>query len=978
GEPIQVSLMAQPADASELVKHKVLVGSSDNDFRRDSVLRLSGYSEVGVTAASAVFWSGVLGVTTDNFELRDWKLFELEGFVDSAGRFASGGELSLDAFYDGELTIAQSAYTVEQQNGDVSIAQTSLSTLTVNPLVEEAMTQVYFADVNGDALHTIALTEGDVLGTTLRLYARSSDPDEQVTLPDAEDLILPEGISATLVSAEAGYSEYKISAALAPIGVTDDPLTVSTQVIFSDSGVSAPITQHINIELEKISTTPTFGDSQAVTLLFKADDGQRNQIYGDLGSAEGVYFELPTIDETSRSDDLLNYRLEDIPKWMTLVEPAGSLHGSSETHYSLEFEEQELATLRWKFDRDFLVSEDDPDSSATLHWLAIHTEPSNLKISVSEPLEILVTRAPYPTAPAVFGKTSFESTEGQVDNFGFSDYEINLGGFNAALAAGDADVKNGVSITLNVTGTEDLGSGLNLKFDSADGEISQAINGESVVLSYDQFKSASLTFDDGMDFNGDFGVAISAAFTLGGTTRKSKEVLDVVVRVANDPEEVTSSITVSEESVDEDSYIELVTGVPSAGQIGLAAAGYDAANDDLSVLLRINSAVQLYKVNAEGNDELVQALDTTDTLSDYDVTDALVESTGSAELSNYRMFVPNGVSEVTVALVTQSFDKATGLAKPGKDEASSFSISVNPVLDAPESVLSGLQTDGDGQAYVVIQEDQLTAKKIGVLSFSPDPTEYATVELTLSDGFLTAGGKLRVAPNDAFTLVPTNETEVDGRSFADAYAITWNASQSGDFIPRVPMQVEVIPGLDYFNTQAAGDELADAVGGIADALTIQATSRFDSGSDEPSLLGAPISVKLLVREANDAPELVVDLLDEDLMASQLEAEIFERFETAEDDGQWQAAGSTYKYSDADFGDTHAATLISGVRTDDLLTGDSPVNISRDPVQLDAAYWQSTTIGDSGSLVSNSAVSAGLVEIAAPPPLVTRVRYPMVL
>ena len=102
------------------------------------------------------------------------------------------------------------------------------------------------------------------------------------------------------------------------------------------------------------------------------------------------------------------------------------------------------------------------------------------------------------------------------------------------------------------------------------------------------------------------------------------------------------------------------------------------------------------------------------------------------------------------------------------------------------------------------------------------------------------------------------------------------------------------------------------------------------------------------------------------MASQLEAEIFERFETAEVDGQWQAAGSTYKYSDADFGDTHAATLISGVRTDDLLTGDSPVNISRDPVQLDAAYWESTTIGDSGSLVSNSAVAAGLVEIAAPP------------
>jgi tryptophan 2,3-dioxygenase len=55
-----------------------------------------------------------------------------------------------------------------------------------------------------------------------------------------------------------------------------------------------------------------------------------------------------------------------------------------------------------------------------------------------------------------------------------------------------------------------------------------------------------------------------------------------------------------EDSVDEASYIELVNGVPIAGQIGLAVNGYDSANDDLSVLLRMNSAVQLYKVNAAG------------------------------------------------------------------------------------------------------------------------------------------------------------------------------------------------------------------------------------------------------------------------------------------------------------------------------------------------------------------------------------------
>jgi hypothetical protein len=940
GEPIQVLLTAKPADASEIVKHKVLVGSSVTNFRKDSVLSLSGYSEIAVSNADADFWSGVLMVDAANFKSREWKLFELEGFVDSKGSFTRSGELFLDAFYDGSLTIAQSAYTVEQQNGDKSAPQTRISTLTVNPVVDQAMTQVYFADVHGNTLQTIALTEGDALGATLRLYARSSDPDEQVKLPDAKDLILPKGMTARFVSEDTGFREYLISAASNESIAVDKPITVSAEVIFSDNGIAAPITQQINIELTKISTTPIFDGIEPGGLTFQVVDGQRNQINGDPVSRQGVHFKLPTIAEESRSDDALSYRLEDIPKWMTLVTPAGSLIASSDTRYSLEFEEQELATLRWKFDRDFLVSKDAPDASAKLTLLAIHTEPSNLQISVSQPLDVLVTRSPNPTVPAVFGKTSFNLTEGQFDKISLSDYEINLGGFNAALAAGDADVKSGVSITLSVNGTDDLSSGLSLKFERANGEISQEISGKSVVLSYDEFKSASLTFDDGKDFNGDFGIALSAAFTLGGTTRESKAVLDVGVRVSNDPEEVSSSITLGEESVDEASYIELVNGVPSAGQIGLAVNGYDPVNDDLSVLLRMNSAVQLYKVNAAGKDELVKALDTTAQLSDYDVTDALIESTGSTALSNYRMFVPNGVSEVKVGLVTQSFDKATGLAKLGKDAESLLSISVNPVLDAPELVLSGLQTHA-GQAYVVIQEDQLAAKKIGVLSFSPDPTEYSTLELKLSDGFLEAGGKLRVVPNDSvYTLAPTNETVVDGRSFADAYEITWKASKLGDFIPRVPIQVELIPGLDYFNTQAPSNELAGAVVFVEDALTIQATSRFDSVVDRSLALGAPpVSVKILVREANDAPELY--LLEEEL-AYQLEAEIFERFEAAEVGGQLQAAGRTYDYRDADFGDTHAATLISGSRMNKLLTGDSPdtidspVTISRGPEQLDAA------------------------------------------
>ena len=283
---------------------------------------------------------------------------------------------------------------------------------------------------------------------------------------------------------------------------------------------------------------------------------------------------------------------------------------------------------------------------------------------------------------------------------------------------------------------------------------------------------------------------------------------------------------------------------------------------------------------------------------------------------------------------------------------------MNSTLDTPELVLSGLQRDTAGQAYVVIQEDQFTAKKIGVLSFSPDPTEYATVALTLSEAFAARGGKLRVAPNDdLYTLVPS----------ADGYEITWNESQVGSFIPRTPIVVEIVPGVDYFNTQAGNDELESAVSGVQDALTIRATSRFDSSSEleEPEELpGAPVSVKLLVREANDAPELVA-FIDEEAKALALEAEVYEHFESDEPSGGLHLGGSVYQFSDVDLGDLHAATLALGLRTDQLLAGTSPEMILRDPVSLDGAYWESTIIGSDGSLISNTAVAAGFVVITAP-------------
>ncbi len=959
-----VSFSTTLADASELVVHQVLVGSLSGDFSADSILGLSGYTELAPTLLDADYWSGVLGEDVADFDSAGWKLFQIESAVNEDGVFSKSGELELDTFYDGTLTVAQSAYTVELQNGDASVAQTNVQTLTVNPLVDSASTNIYFADSSGNAINSVVLTEGDTegdtAGATFRIYASSSDSDEVLDLPDA--LTLPAGFSITSVADGEGFKTYQVVAQEGLSVTAGETPSVAAQVVVVDDTVSETANLTLDIALTKIATTPTFVADEVTDLAIGVIDGQRYATHGDATSGLGVYFELPTTAEASRSDDTLTYRLADIPKWMTLVTPVGSLVSSTETHYTLAFSEADLPSVRWKFDRDFLLSETDSDATATLQWVAVHTEASNFDSKDSDPVLIGVERAPHPTKPSIFGQTTFEANEGASTSYSLADYEISLGGFQAVLDAGQDDgatvaeiaaatlVKEGVSVELTVPGADTLGLSLSYT-DSGGAAILQPLSGDPVQLTYDAFKSASIVFDNGADFNGSFDINLSVGFALGGTTRESESPLVIAVNVANEPEEVTSSVDeTSVPDVDEGSFIALVTTAPNDGELGLAVTGYDAVNDDLSVLLKLNSEVQLYKSQSGGAEALVTAIDAEGDNNFYDVTDALVADAVAA----YRLYVPAGVSEVNGALVTRSFDKASGLAVNGVDTDSDFSISVNPVLDAPELVLSGLKTAAGGEVYVVIQEDQAIAKKIGVLSFSPDPMEYATVDLHLSAGFVAAGGTLALSPLPAG--ITWTEDAVTG-----AYSIIWDNAEVGDLIPRSDIQVQIIPGTDYFNTDEPSDQLADAVADIADVLTINATSRFDNdrlsaGRD----LDEPITVKLLVREANDNP-----LLAENLQADAFEAVVWERLEANEGDGLAQVGGNVYGYTDADVGDSHAVSPDFSSRREQLLAGDSPKTFARDPVLLTRAYWESSTIGSLSSYAANVAKAAGLIAMSQP-------------
>uniref|UniRef100_UPI00404739A0 hypothetical protein n=1 Tax=Mariniflexile sp. TaxID=1979402 RepID=UPI00404739A0 len=543
----QVTLSTTLADASELIVHQVLVGSRQTGFSADSILGLSGYTELAPTLLDAGYWSGVLDVDVANFESTNWKLFQLESAENEDGVFSTSGKLALDAFYDGTLTVAQSAYTVELQNGDASVAQTNVQTLTVNPLVDSASTNIYFADSSGNAINSVVLTEGDTegdtAGATFRIYASSSDSDEVLVLPDT--LELPAGFSLTSDVGDqgVGYKTYRVVANEGVSIVAGQTPSVGASVKLTDDSPSTTISRTLNIALTKIATTPTFVADEVTDLAISVIDGQRYATHGDSASGLGVYFELPTIPEASRSDDTLTYRLEMIPKWMTLVSPVGSLVSSTETHYTLAFSEADPQSLRWKFNRDFLLSETDPDATATLKWIAVHTEASNFDTMESEPIDITVTRTPYPSVPVIVGPKEISGVEG--DAISLSGYSVNLGAFEALLTK----EQKAASVTVGVAV-----EGRDLKRTSKDGEplvleVGDLTESSGAVtnIAYEDLALATVVFKDPdlvtTASSGPLSFTLSAEFTLDTNYRTSDLNAGLVeVTIQNLPEPLNPSV----------------------------------------------------------------------------------------------------------------------------------------------------------------------------------------------------------------------------------------------------------------------------------------------------------------------------------------------------------------------------------------------------------------------------------------------------
>ena len=871
GDPIKVSFSALPVDASEAFVHQVLVGSLVGGEATDSILGLSGYYELSASDLSEVYWSGVLDVSQSEFESGRWMLFERQGLADQAGVYASNADLYLEAFYDGSLIVAQSAYTRELQNGDTSDAISNVSTLTVAPLVDIDQTQIYFADVEGNPLDTIALTEGDALGKTLRLYARSSDTDEELILPSLEKFTLPEGLSATFLAEGDGYNTYRIVAAEGLDVSADGTLALSAEVGIEDSSVSAVVDRALNIELLKVATPPSFTEGPG--LVFSVLDGQKNETYGDKSSAKGVYFSLPVIDAESRSDDTLTYLLEGIPKWMTLANPVGSRVASTQDTYSLQFEEGDLADLRWRFDRGFVAAESDEHASATLSWLAVHTEPTNFKSATSDPVEITIKRAPYPSVPVVFGPRAIAGTEGEA--LSLNGFDVKLGRFEELLTL---DEKNdSVTVMLSVQGrTLTKTSKEGEAYELSVGALSPDGSSAAIDIPYAELATASMVMAD-PDFFGTIDLSLVAQFELGGHRLSSANIFDVEVAIANRPEQPSPTIVDLPESIPENVSslgvdrrdgirIKIVGEQENAGDGNtIYSLNYDlgfqqVSGEEVSVQLVLDSRAELWLIDdSDAGGQMLSPMFWDDEAQSktYDVTNGVWDQ--GTPLDEYQIFLPARAGAFSGAILARTVDLNTGATSEPAETA--FTVSAEVVLHTPELELSGTSLSensaGATVGYIEISEDYESFFEL--LSFSPDGMEHAAVTLSLSDDFVAAGGILSLegSGEDDHPYQLTYEG-------SGVYKLEWQGAAMGDYIPSAEDSARIgVKAADNFYTSGWVGE-ANASFEAFDALTtelhITSTTLLDDVFDGELRVGvSPTTsdvLKIAVISAPDTPEFV--------------------------------------------------------------------------------------------------------------------------
>jgi hypothetical protein len=360
----------------------------------------------------------------------DWRVFSIDATASGSTWSASGLDLVLDPYFDGQLVYNASAVSIDPSSGLRSTATTlgADRSLVVTPTVDATAAIASFLDAaTGEELVELRFDEQG-LSNAFRVSASSLDADETAQVAPRVDTSLFDLLVSTAADGSRSYQvQHKSGVPTPAAGVQ----AVQAIVTLTDGTASTSSdAASLSIALNKVATEPVLDSTGTVTASLR-----------DGGLLSGL--SLPRVLASSLGDgEVLFYRLSGVPQWLA---PSAGLRVDESTW---QFTEAELNALTWTGARLYGVT----PQVVSMSWAAIQKEPSNGDSETSDPAPVSLTLLPQAGVPTLVGAATLAGREGQPTSL--AGYSVSVPGFSTQDVASSVkvNVEVGAGLVVKVGG----------------------------------------------------------------------------------------------------------------------------------------------------------------------------------------------------------------------------------------------------------------------------------------------------------------------------------------------------------------------------------------------------------------------------------------------------------------------------------------------------------------------------------------------
>lgn len=895
-------------DSSEVFEIDILVGGSARAAR--DLLSVNGWSEV--VADQAVLDEFVAGsaLIQGDATPANWRMFTYRSETPGSD-VAPDVVAEFDQFFNGEITLLARAKSIELVEGKSSEYQYSVaSAVTVAPDVstsgfERTMLVDVSNDSDPDTFHSgsrIVVEEvlsetADQIVSRFKINATAFDPDETVVIRPVSGQLAEQYFD---VSKDTEGDFYTVSLKEGVVGL---PPSAARKLTFEyeisegegedkdESGVkTSSLTLSIDL-IKDVSPAVISADSRGVA------DSTLSIVDGKTSDS----FLMPLVTVPVGSDDDVYYLLSGVPDWLVpyagteaesgaiglvvdsvageTLDPAQGDTAVALQTFKISPEEIPGGELYFEVANRSIV---DGEPDIPLTWKAVFVEPTNMRTSISEGHELLVSVAPSPQKPAIYGSGAVAIEEDRVDAEGAPDpYSLEFLSFSAGsfpidtiraalYISSDAVTLAGVSgapekvvvlYRYDATTETVLRGGANRAeidavewgalglaetdtipivgsadsrpiFDLADGVLDGVEAGLYAAFHWDKYDFSDAVSNPGgvswapveSNYNGAISYELSAWQELGSAGKPDDVSLIAYRRFSLDytnvPEDVTLTGIPDITALAEGELVELS---------GISLTGMDAG-DEVAIELALPESFVAYRRLAE--DDTFEALANGETLEAYQFIPAYVEngvayySLSQAELeaqtdSALIAFVaPSGTGgeEHQIVIKAQANDPTTGAL--GKADQHVISFDVIATLDTPELVVqkAAVASETVGN-YSTVHATE------GVILTKPLELSQGTEKELASRSF----SYISYSPDEAEivrTTITLNGADAEKFELSFGSGVTWEpGTVAGEYVvtsaSRLPISVTVQQKQDFWSFQNfVGSNVLDILGDVSGASVL--------------------------------------------------------------------------------------------------------------------------------------------------------------